>query len=151
MIDINNRHDIFAKLRTLKKDDLPIFGKMTAQHMVEHLAFTINFSNGNNPKPQLVDTEKAAKAKELIIYTDKEILPGFKTPLMGDTPPPLKHSSLEDAIEALKKELTDFDKYYFDNKHKREINPILGELNYDEWLIFHNKHFTHHFRQFNIL
>jgi len=31
------------------------------------------------------------------------------------------------------------------------IPPRLGKLNYKEWIIFHNKHFTHHFKQFELI
>ena len=41
-------------------------------------------------------------------------------------------------------------KYFEENKDATPINPTMGELNKQEWIIFHNKHFEHHFKQFNL-
>jgi len=36
------------------------------------------------------------------------------------------------------------------NPDALKLNPTFGELNKAEWEIFHEKHFTHHFKQFGI-
>lgn len=65
--------------------------------------------------------------------------------------PTLKYSNLHAAIENLKIELSDFDNHFISKPLDNPINPTMGELNYQEWVKFHNKHFKHHFRQFRLL
>jgi oxepin-CoA hydrolase/3-oxo-5,6-dehydrosuberyl-CoA semialdehyde dehydrogenase len=57
---------------------------------------------------------------------------------------------LKTSISILLSELKSFDKYFVDNKDATPINPTMGELSKQEWTIFHNKHFEHHFKQFNL-
>ncbi len=151
MINIQDREDIFKKLDRLGKDDIPVFGRMSAQHMVEHLSFTVMMSNGKLPHALYYSKEKADKIREYTIHTDKEIIVGFRAPMLPPDPVPLKNPSLEAAKQQLKQELTAFDKYFASDPLARPTNPTMGPLLFDEWLIFHSKHFTHHFKQFNLL
>jgi len=70
--------------------------------------------------------------------------------MLGETPPPLKYTDIPSAIEQLKEELIAFDKF-FEDKTVTAINPALGVLNYEEWLMVNNKHFTHHMGQFELV
>lgn len=151
MLNIQDREDIFNKLGRLSKDDIPVFGRMSAQHMVEHLSFTVMMSNGKLPHALYYSKEKADKIREYTIQTDKEIIIGFRAPMLPSDPVPLKNNSLEAARKQLKHELTAFDEYFMNDPDGRPTNPTMGPLRFDEWLIFHNKHFTHHFKQFNLL
>lgn len=150
MIDITKRSDIFKRLESLKEDANPVFGKMTAQHMVEHLRFAIMFSNGKMPQKLYFPEGKAIAIKASIIYSDRELPIGFRSPMLGDELPALIYSGLDEAIAGLKAELAGFDEYFVVNKDLKPMNPIVGELNYQEWIVFHNKHFMHHFKQFNL-
>ncbi|MFI5156737.1 MAG: hypothetical protein ACHQEM_11150, partial [Chitinophagales bacterium] len=76
---------------------------------------------------------------------------GFRAPMLPPDPVPLKNQSLEAAKEQLKQELNAFDEYFARDPDAKPTNPTMGPLHFDEWLIFHNKHFTHHFKQFNLL
>ena len=58
------------------------------------------------------------------------------------------HKELYDKICTEQSALTR--KYFKENKDATPINPTMGELNKQEWTIFHNKHFEHHFKQFNL-
>ncbi|RZK75600.1 MAG: hypothetical protein EOO85_13465 [Pedobacter sp.] len=137
-------------LRQLKEDDKPRFGLMTSQHMVEHLAMSVRFSNGRSPQPLYVSTERAQVSKRFILG-DGEYPIGFKAPMLGDSPPPLIKAGLKEAIQYLENELAYFDSYFEANPSTVVMNPVLGELTYSEWIILHNKHFAYHFKQFNIL
>lgn len=151
MININERDKIFETLSQLKSDSIPLFGKMTAQHMIEHLMLAISFSNGKLPQRIMVDERVAKTIRHYTINTDKEMSIGFKAPMLGDDLLPLSHPDLKTAIEFLKKQLDDFDFYFKHNPDAKPISPVIGELNYGEWIVFHNKHFTHHFKQFGLL
>lgn len=151
MLNIQDREDIFKKLSRLNNDNIPGFGRMTAQHMVEHLSFTVMISNGKLPHPLYYSKDKADKIREYTIHTDKEIIIGFRAPMLPPDPVPLQNLDLNAAKEQLKEELKAFDEFFENDPEARPTNPTMGPLNFNEWLIFHSKHFTHHFKQFNLL
>ncbi len=151
MLDFKDRADIFTKLSALKADAQPGFGKMSAQHMVEHLIFTVRISDNKDPHPLYFREEKAAVIRNYTIDTEKEIIEGFRAPMLPADPVPLKESSLEAAIETLKLEIYYFDNFFRENPEATPTNPTMGPLKYHEWIIFHSKHFNHHFKQFNLL
>jgi hypothetical protein len=119
--------------------------------VVEHLAFSISISNGKGPQKQYTTQEEADAIKARMIYTDAELVQGIKNPILGDEPPPLKLADLPAAIQLLKKELEDFDQYYIENPGAKMIQPRMGPMDYKEWTTLHNKHITHHFKQFGLL
>jgi len=47
--------------------------------------------------------------------------------------------------------MTDYLKYFELNPEVKTVNVTFGELNKDEWDIFHQKHFAHHFSQFGLI
>jgi len=151
MIDINNRQEIEQKLKTLNSDSPAIWGQMTAQHMVEHLTFAVMFSNGGLDLKLYFPKDKADYIKNAVIYTDKELPRGFKAPMLGDELPKLECKDIQTAIDKLFSELENFDKHFINNPDVRPVNPTMGELDRQEWIKFHDKHFTHHFRQFDLI
>ncbi len=151
MINIQDRNTVFYTLKKLESNTPALFGKMNAQHMIEHLMLALSFSNGTSPQFLMVDERIAKMIKHHTINTTKEMSIGFKAPMLGDDVLPLFHPNLEIAVEHLKKELNDFDLYFKLNPDSKPISPVVGELNQKEWIIFHNKHFTHHFKQFGLL
>ena len=58
---------------------------------------------------------------------------------------------METAIENLKTELDYFDTYFKENPEAKTIQPRMGLMNKEEWTVLHNKHFTHHFKQYNLV
>lgn len=151
MININERHLVFEKLQHLKSDTPPVFGKMTAQHMVEHLLFVVEFCNGKKPQELMVPQQKANIIKHYTVETDREMSIGFKAPMLGDEPMPLLFPDLITAIQQLEIELNNFDAYFKNHPEAKPMSPVLGELDHTQWIIFHNKHFTHHFKQFGLV
>ncbi|WP_415837250.1 DinB family protein [Pontibacter korlensis] len=151
MVDIiHHRESIFEQLRKLDADKKPEFGVMTPQHMVEHLAYVVRFSNGKLPQKLHYRDEKAEKFKQYTIYTDRELMPGFKAPMLGDEPARLVHTDINAALANLHQELEDFDAFFANMPDAKPVSPTLGELDYKEWVIFHNKHFKHHLKQFGL-
>lgn len=151
-IDIHqNREEIISQLKNLNKETQPAFGKMSPQHMVEHLAFAISISSGKGPQKLYVEQEMADAIKGKIIYTETELQPGIKNPILGDELAPLRNVDLDAAIEELTLALNDFDQYFNENPEGKTIQPRMGPLNYAEWSILHNKHITHHFKQFGLI
>ena len=96
--------------------------------------------------------EKAEKIKFFVIKTENELAQGFKTPILPiESVVPFLYPNLKSAILSLQTELTYFEEYFKTNPNVKTINPTMGELNYEEWKIFHNKHFHHHFKQFDLV
>ena len=151
MIDVTYRENLITKLESLKVDNLPVFGKMTSQHMVEHLITAVMFSNGRLPQKLYYPLEKADMIKSSLIYSDKEFPIGFKAPMLGYDLPKLMFQDLPTSKLKLLSELDNFDLYFLNHENSTPINPVLGPLDKHEWIKFHNKHFTHHFKQFNLV
>ncbi|WMJ71713.1 DUF1569 domain-containing protein [Cytophagaceae bacterium ABcell3] len=151
MIDIQNRQGLVHKLKGLKSDSDPVWGRMTAQHMVEHLAFAVMSSNGALDQKLYFPKEKAEQIKRAVIYTDNELPMGFKAPMLGDTLPKLVCSDLGAALKKLYLALDEFELYFLNNPDAKPVNLAMGELDREEWTRFHNKHFSHHFKQFRLL
>ena len=151
MININNRADVHARLEQLKPDSKAVFGIMTAQHMLEHLSYAVMMSNGKRPQKLYFTKEKADRIKAHVIHSDLEMPIGFKAPMLTDELPPLVFPDFDTALNLLKRELSDYDAYLQTNKNALHIHPTMDVLDDNEWIKFHNKHFTHHFKQFNLI
>jgi hypothetical protein len=151
-VDVTNRNGLNILLNKLTENTLPEWGQMKPQNMVEHLAKTLQYSNGKKEIAQRTTEEEGLKAKQAFIYTDAEMPMGLKSPLLsGDGPIPFEFSSLDEAKRKLNKELDDFEIYHARHPDALFIQPRLGKLNHKEWIIFHSKHFTHHFKQFGLI
>ncbi|MBO9641390.1 MAG: DUF1569 domain-containing protein [Siphonobacter aquaeclarae] len=149
MIDIQDRNEIFLFLRQLPPDRKPLFGAMTPQHMVEHLAHSVRFSNGREPQPHYYTPEKEQRFKAYMMDAHTSLVPGFRSPVMpAEGLPDLLHTSLAEALTQLEDELQAFDRFFQENPEATPVNPAVGELGYKEWVVFHNKHFRHHLGQF---
>jgi oxepin-CoA hydrolase/3-oxo-5,6-dehydrosuberyl-CoA semialdehyde dehydrogenase len=151
MLDVvHDRKKLFALLRSLDPHAAPLFGKMTPQHMVEHLTSTVKMANGKMPVQLKVNEESAKATKAAVIYTDYQMEPGIKSALLGDDPPPYVNKNITDAIAELKKELSDFDEYFKQHPDMVPVQHRMGALTHDEWVMLYNKHFAHHLRQFGL-
>ncbi len=151
-MDIYNQSELKSILNSLHPNQKPVFGLMTPQHMVEHLALVVEYSNGKQTSDLQKSVETAARWKQALIYSDYEMQPGVRAPFLPeDELIELKNSDLQTACDQLIQELNDFVNYFSDQPQKEVIHPALGVLNFEEWKIFHNKHFAHHFRQFELI
>lgn len=150
-LDITNRSEFNNLLSLLNEESQPIWGVMKPQNMIEHLALVIEYTNGKRTVAQRTSIEEGNAIKQSIIYSDKEIPQGLKSPLAGEGADPFRFSTLDEAKKNLNEQLDDFEAYFKNNPAATPIQPRLGALNHDEWVIFHNKHFTHHFKQFGLL
>lgn len=149
--DISNRTELTILLNKLTADSKALWGKMNAQNMIEHLANTVKLTNGKKQAVLKATESEARSAKEQFIYTDIEMSKGLKSSTMGDNPEPLEFENLQDAIKNLNEQLNDFEHYFKNNPDAYFIHPRLGFLNHKEWIVLHDKHFTHHFKQFGLI
>lgn len=135
-------------LKNLKPDTQPQWGRMTAQHMVEHLTNSINASNGRRILTSDLPEEKSVKAKAFLM-SERPMPRGISSNPDADLPV-LRNQDLEKAIQELQEAIKAFEEHHLETP-KTYAHPAFGELNLDEWHVFHDKHFRHHFNQFGLL
>ena len=151
MIDIHNTSQLQNALNKLDPNAKPLWGKMLPQHIIEHLAMAVKISTGKINSKFYNTVEEAEKIKSRIIHSSMELTQGIKNPILGDEPPALEHATITDAIAQLFNEIEHFKSYYEKNPTAKHTQPRMGELNHKEWLTLHNKHFAHHFNQYDLL
>ena len=139
-------------LTQLPPDTVPLWGTMTPQHMVEHLRYAVQLSNGKVSFPLVTPLEKVEKAKARMLAAEGWQPPvNFKAAFMdAEGLMPLQFGSMEAAIDALLAEIDDFYQYHRENPDAQPVHPYFGALNQQEWEINHDRHFQHHFRQFGV-
>ncbi len=137
-------------LTNLHRDTKQLWGKMSAQHMIEHLILTVRISNGKSKIECFNPPEKIPILKRFLMSA-RPLPKEFINPLIGEGLVPLEYENLEEAKLVLEKELQFYYKYFENHPDASLVNPTFGELNKNEWDVFHEKHFTHHFGQFGII
>ncbi len=137
-------------LNDLDPQQKPLWGKMTPQHMVEHLILAVQMSNGKLKLECFNPPEKIPTLKRFLM-SSRPMPKLFVNPVIGEDLRPLEYSSLEEAMGKLNNEIDDYALFFENNPDANPINVTFGELNEEEWDVFHKKHFTHHLSQFGLL
>jgi hypothetical protein len=137
-------------LSKLTSDAQPIWGKMTPQHMIEHLVLAVKLSNGSETINECMTPEDRLPLMKKILMSTRPLPKNFVNTVVGEGLKPLVYDSLEQAKESLQSELEQFENYFKENPSSVLNNPTFGPLNYEEWAQFHRKHLTHHFSQFGL-
>jgi len=145
-IDISNREEMKNAFANLTANAKPVWGNMTPQQMVEHMIDQVEHTNGKKIPTLDVSPEEAAKSKQLWIYTDVEIPRNVVLAVL----PGYIHPDLATAIHQLFIELDAFHEH-FKQPGLTEIHGGFGHMDYNEWVIWHGKHFTHHLKQFGLI
>ena len=128
----------------------PRWGRMSVQHMVEHLAWVFEISTGRSEVPCAAPEALRERAKRFL-HDDRPTPVEFRSPVMDELPPPLKHGSLDEARTALLGEMKHFDEYYRHHPESQHTNPVFGPIGAEEWHRSHYKHCVHHLLQFGLL
>jgi len=146
-VDITNRNQLRGLLQKLEPGTVPFWGKMNARQMVEHLVDQIEYTNGKKIPYCYFPADEAERAKRQMFLTNPDIP---KNLFLSHLPEHFVYTSLEAAIEQFILELDAFDEY-FNPPGATAIHGAYGPMNYEEWIFWHNKHFTHHFKQFGLI
>jgi len=136
-------------LENLDEKKSASWGKMTPQRMLEHLSDCIFMSCGIGNHELLIPEEKI-KGMQAFLFSDKEMPQNIQVPFAKEDTP-LRNSDLELAIDEFTMAWVDFEEMYSEDKKKRALHPYYGNLNYEQWILLHSKHFTHHFTQFGLM
>jgi len=137
-------------LKTLKPETKGAWGVLTAQGMIEHMAYSFSQATGKNNQTLHTPAEHVEKYKAFAM-SDKEFKPNTKNALMSETAPLIIKNSLNDAIVVLEKEIANFINYFESNKGTTLMNPFFGDLNFEEWTHLLYKHAVHHCKQFGLI
>lgn len=146
LTDTVNREALLSMLLMLDVGTKPLWGKMTPQQMIEHLIENVQYTNGTLIPICDRTPEEALEAK--LRGLDPDVLIP-KNLFLGDLPENYSYADLSASINQLMVDMELFDAYFKTNIHA--VHGGFGPMNYNEWLIWHSKHFTHHFRQFGII
>jgi hypothetical protein len=136
-------------LKNLAKDAKPLWGKMTPQHMIEHLILAVKMSNGKLNLECFNPAEKIPALKRFLM-SSRPLPKLFENPALGKGLHPLEYKSLYEAIEKLKEEVENYYSFFNSNPDAKTMNVTFGKLNKEEWDVFHKKHFEHHLSQFDL-
>jgi hypothetical protein len=144
-----NQAEVINSLHNLKHDQKPIWGKMTPQHMVEHLYKTMQASI-NEITLKIYSEERRIPVFKKLFFGDRPFPKEFMNPAIGPDLMKLEFQDLTTAIKELENILIRYEKFFQENPTGNTIHPIFGYLTKEEWDIFHQKHFKHHLSQFGI-
>ena len=137
-------------LNTLPADRAARWGKMNPQQMVEHLSGFFKLSTNKRHFPLVTPAEHLPKYLEFL-RRDKQFRENTKAPVLPEEPLPLRLASLNDALYELEKEVIEFRQVFENDPSLIAMHPVFGELNYDDWILLHYKHVSHHLKQFDLL
>jgi hypothetical protein len=144
------RNQYVPLLRTIHPSQPPMFGKLSAQGAVEHMADSLRMANGRD----LYDcdaTPEHIEKMHAFIRSDKPFREGTNNPLMSEMPAALRHASMDEAISDLAWELEGFFDLFAQDRTKLVTNPIFGDLDYELWVLLLYRHAWHHLKQFGAM
>lgn len=144
------KNNFIELLKKLKGDEVPAWGKMNAQQMIEHFGDAIEDACGKNNRTLITPPDKL-EAVRAFMFSDKDFKPNTKNSLMSDAPAPTQMPDLAAAIARVENGINEFEAFYSGNPEKKVMNPFFGELNYAENIQLLHKHALHHLRQFNLI
>lgn len=150
IINIQNLNKIKALLNELKPETPAQWGSLMPQYMIEHLSSTMKYSNGKVEHKLYTPTEHLEKYRK-VLFADRDFPKFFKSPVFEKDLPALNNKNMAEATEELLQEMECFYQYFENDPERKVMHGVFGKLNYQEWLIYHNKHFQHHFNQFGLL
>jgi hydroxymethylglutaryl-CoA reductase len=136
-------------LNGLSSSKTPLWGKMNAQEMVEHLSDMLMMSRGTGNFTIDVDAETIARRQQFL-SSDKEMAKNIAVPFTKEIIE-LRHDELELALDEFAEEWINFTEYYENNPSASVIHPYYGDLDFNLWIKMHDKHFMHHFKQFGLI
>ncbi len=137
-------------LDKLKPGAAPVWGKMTPQHMIEHLIVIFKLSIGRVSVPMVSKEEDRPRLKAYLMQ-DSPMRRSVPSPTGNDELQTLRSTNLDEAIGKLKREVDNFLVFSEEQPNFVANHPYGGPMMAEEWLLFHRKHFKHHFIQFGLI
>jgi hypothetical protein len=137
-------------LAGLREDAQPAWGNMTAQQMVEHLAWVFEVSIGEASVECSVPEARRERWKAFLF--DATPMPReFRNPALIAGLPRLRHAGLAEARAALTHVVDLFLEQCRTTPTAAHMHPTFGPLVAEEWSRSHFKHVYHHLLQFGLI
>jgi hypothetical protein len=138
------------RFESIASTQLGNWGKMSAQHTVEHLTQFFNLSNG---KVQMAVVSDEAHLEKLLVFlrSDKEFKENTKAPVLPELPLPLIYDNYKSAIQHLQNAIDAFFEYHQLSTNPITSHPVFGPLEVADWVLLHYKHVLHHCKQFSLI
>ena len=143
------RTKLVSLLQKLNTDTAPLWGKMNARQMMEHIIDVVMVANGKIKLPVVTPADRLPRLQEFMM-SEKPFKENTKSPVLGEETTPLKKHTKEAAIGKLKEELIYFFEAFEKDPGLKTINPVFGELDFDANIQLLYKHALHHLKQFGI-
>jgi hypothetical protein len=155
--DVNNailRNEYFTvtlpqAISSIDKNTPPLWGKMNAHQMIEHLNWTFEIATGKIIV-EYKTPERLLPRVKTFLHSNTETPHDFKNPLIGDNPLPLRYSNFLEAKTKLLEEVKSFVEHFKTKPDAVYTHPIFGPIENDEWERANYKHCYHHLAQFGL-
>ena len=148
-VAITDRKNLNSLLAALQPGTPALWGRMNAQNMIEHLVEAVQYTNGKRIADLRVSIDYANKQRKDLVNSDF-VIPNGVTGYLPDATKTKRFKDLSTAILELNNKLDAFE-IFFKSGGVTATHFEFGPMNYKEWIIWHGKHFTHHFKQFGLL
>lgn len=145
------QHELIPILRNADASAPSQWGKMSFQHMVEHMVLVFKSANGKIKTLEVKTPADKIAAFQEFIMSDKEFRENTKSPAFPEEPLPLHFHSAEEGINKLQKEIADFITVYESTPGLTITNPVFGDLDYNLSVNLLYKHAVHHLKQFKLM
>jgi oxepin-CoA hydrolase/3-oxo-5,6-dehydrosuberyl-CoA semialdehyde dehydrogenase len=137
-------------LAGLREDAPPAWGAMTAQQMVEHLAWIFEVSIGEASVECPVPEARRERWKAFL-FDATPMMREFRNPALVAGLPRLRHGGLAEARAALSGVVDRFLEQSRARPDTTYTHPAFGPLIAEEWSRNHFKHVFHHLQQFGLI
>ena len=143
------RTKLISLLQKLNTDTAPLWGKMNARQMMEHIIDVVMVANGKIKLPVVTPADRLPRLQEFMM-SEKPFKENTKSPVLVEEPTQLKKHTKEAAIGKLQEELIYFFEAFEKDHNLITRNPFFGDLNFEQNVQLLYKHARHHLRQFGV-
>jgi hypothetical protein len=144
------RHLMLEALARLAEDAPAAWGRMTAQQMVEHLAWVFAVSTGRDRVECPVPEPERERMKPFL-RSNRPSPREFMNPVLVGGLPPLRHPGLAEAKASLRVEVDCFLQHSLAAPDALHVHPVFGPIDAEGWSRTHFKHGFHHLLQFGLV
>ncbi|MFN2438289.1 MAG: DinB family protein [Chitinophagaceae bacterium] len=144
------KKDFLSYLKSIDSTTPPLWGKMSLQQVVEHFTDYVQIASGKTQNIKLVTPVEHLQKSRDFLMSEKPFKENTPNPLLPEVPPPVRNTSIKEALKELNTEIDFFFSVFEQNNQLRTTNPFFGELNFEQNVQLLHKHALHHLRQFGI-
>lgn len=145
------RTNAVAMVNAIAPDATPLWGSMSGRHLVEHLTGSMRMSNGRFDLKLRTPEEKLEAYRRYLLKPDSVLTPNVKVEGLQKDVEPYRDASIEISREKHEADLNSYFSFFEAQPNATPTHPVFGPLSFDDWAVFHYKHYLHHLSQFGQL